>query len=240
MVTSPDGRRIILVTGANRGVGLAAAAELARQSHTVLLGARDPGRGAAATARLDGDVHPLTIDVTSQDSITRAAATVAGDYGWLDSLVNNAGINAGYQNPPSQTRLEDMRAIFDTDVFGVVAVTTAFLPLLRKSAAPRIVNVSSYRGSLGSVATWAGSWSAAYGTAKSALNAITVHYSRELGADGFAVTAVSPGHVATDLTGGNAPLSPAGGARTIVELATASTAKANSQYLDENGNVVPW
>jgi NAD(P)-dependent dehydrogenase (short-subunit alcohol dehydrogenase family) len=74
-----------------------------------------------AAARLDDDVHPLTIDVTSQDSIARAAAAVAGDYGWLDALVNNAG----YQNPPSQTRLEDMRAIFDTDVFGMVAVTTA-------------------------------------------------------------------------------------------------------------------
>ena len=240
MVTSPDAPRVILVTGANRGIGLAAVVELARRGHTVLLGARNRERGSAAAAGIDGDVHPLTIDVTSQDSIVRAAATVADDYGRLDSLVNNAGINAGYENPPSRTRLEDMRAIFGTDVFGVVAVTTAFVPLLRKSAAPRIVNVSSYRGSLGSVATWAGSWSTAYRTAKSALNSITVHYARELGMEGFAVTAVSPGHVATDLTGGNAPLSPADGARTIVELATASSATANGRFLDENGDVVSW
>jgi NAD(P)-dependent dehydrogenase (short-subunit alcohol dehydrogenase family) len=240
MVRSPNGNRVILVTGANRGIGLAAVTELARRGHTVLLGARDPGRGAAAAAPLGGDVHPLVVDVTSQDSIALAAAAVASDYGWLDTLVNNAGINAGYCNPPSRTRLEDMHAIFDTDVFGVVAVTTAFLPLLRKSAAPRIINVSSYRGSLGSAATWVGSWSATYGTAKSALNAITAHYARELGAEGFAVTAVSPGHVATDLTGGNAPLSPAEGARTIIELATAATTNANGQFLDENGNLVPW
>jgi NAD(P)-dependent dehydrogenase (short-subunit alcohol dehydrogenase family) len=94
-------------------------------------------------------------------------------------MVNNASINAGYENPPSRTRLNDMHAIFGIDVFGVVAVTTACVSLLRKSVTPRIVNVSSYCGSLGSVATWAGSWPTAYGTAKSALNSITVHYARE-------------------------------------------------------------
>jgi NAD(P)-dependent dehydrogenase (short-subunit alcohol dehydrogenase family) len=114
------------------------------------------------------------------------------------------------------------------------------LPLLCKSDYPRIVNVSSFRGSLGSVDKWVGPWSTAYGTAKAALNAITVHLSRELADRGFAVTAVSPGHVATDLTGGHAPLTPEEGAATIIQLATAPTAAANGQFLDENGEPVPW
>jgi NAD(P)-dependent dehydrogenase (short-subunit alcohol dehydrogenase family) len=232
--------RVILVTGATRGIGRAVAEGLGARGHTVLLGARDCVRGERAATEIGGDVHAIAIDVTDQSSINAAALRVRESFGQLDSLVNNAGINAGYERPPSQTLLADMRAVYATDVFGVVAVTAAFLPLLRQAPAPRIVNVSSLRGSLGSQALWVGPWSTAYGTAKTALNAVTVHYARQLGPDGFAVTAVSPGHVATDLTRGRAPLTPAQGAATIIALAQAPGNGANGRFLDENGDPVPW
>jgi NAD(P)-dependent dehydrogenase (short-subunit alcohol dehydrogenase family) len=232
--------RVILVTGATRGIGRAVVEGLATNGHTVLLGARDSLRGELVASEIGGDVHAVTIDVTDQSSINAAALLVRETFGQLDSLVNNAGINVGYDRPPSQTLLPDMRAVYATDVFGVVAVTAAFLPLLQRSPAPRIINVSSLRGSLGSQAHWVGPWSVPYGSAKTALNAVTVHYAKELGQDGFAVTAVSPGHVATDLTRGNAPLTPAQGAVTIIALAQAPGNEANGRFLDETGNPVPW
>lgn len=161
-------------------------------------------------------------------------------FGRLDALVNYAGINVAWDVPPSHTRIEDMRAVFDTDVFGAVDVTTAFIPLLRRSRTPRVVNVSSLRGSLASKDSRVGPWSPSYGVATSTLNAITVHYARELGRDGFAFTVVSPGHVATDLTGGNAPLTPAEGAATIIDLAAAPSAVANGLFLDEGARELPW
>lgn len=238
MVTSDP--RIVLVTGATRGIGLAEVEGLAAAGHTVLLGARDLQRGQAAADRIAGDVHAVQIDVTDHGSIAAAAERVRAEFGHLDGLVNNAGINVGYLDRPSESRLEDFRAVYGTDVFGVLDVTLTFLPLLRKSAAPRIVNVSSFRGSLGSKDRWVGPWSTAYGTAKTALNAPTVHFARELGEDGFAVSVVSPGHVATDLTGGNAPLTPAEGAATIIALAAASATEANGRFLDEHAAPVPW
>lgn len=232
--------RIVLVTGATRGVGRAVVESLAEHGHRVLLGARDLDRGSAVAAEIGGSVRALQIDVTSHESIVAAAAEVDGEFGYLDTLINNAGINVGFMNPPSLTAEGDLHTVYGTDVFGLVDTTLAFIPLLDRSKVPRIVNVSSFRGSLGSQDRWVGPWSTAYGTAKSAVNAITVHLSRELGERGYAVTAVSPGHVATDLTGANAPLTPAEGARTIVRLAGAPTADANGQFLDENGLQLPW
>jgi NAD(P)-dependent dehydrogenase (short-subunit alcohol dehydrogenase family) len=133
-----------------------------------------------------------------------------------------------------------MRAVCDTDVFAAVDVTTAFIPLLRGSQTPRFFNVSSFRGSLASKDRWVGPWSPSYGVAKSALNAITVHYARELGKEGFVFTAISPGHVATDLSGGNAPVTPAEGAATIIDLPVAPTAIANGLFLDEEAQELPW
>lgn len=238
MVTA--NRRTILVTGATRGIGYAAVEGLAALGHTVLLGARNLQRGQALAAGIAGNVEAVEIDVTDHDFIHAAAALVAERFGRLDGLVNNAGINVGYLDKPSESHLDDFRAVFATDVFGVVDVTMAFLPLLSRSGVPRIVNVSSYRGSLASKDSWVGPWSTAYGTAKTSLNAITVHLGRELGEQGYAVSAVSPGHVATDLTEGNAPLTPAEGAATIISLVTADTAAANGLFLDEDGNVIPW
>lgn len=238
MVTATP--RTVLVTGATRGIGRAVVEGLAALGHTVLLGARNLERGQAAAAGIAGNVEAVEIDVTNHDSIHAAAGYIEERYGRLDGLVNNAGINVGYLDKPSESQLDDFRAVFATDVFGVVDVTMSLLPLLNRSDVPRIVNVSSYRGSLGSKERWVGPWSAAYGTAKTSLNAITAHLARELGEQGFAISAVSPGHVATDLTDGNAPLTPAEGAATIIRLTVADTAAANGLFLDENGDVVPW
>lgn len=238
MVTASP--RTILVTGATRGIGYATVEGLAALGHTVLVGARNLQRGQAVAAGIAGNVDAVEIDVTDHDSIHAAAALVEERFGRLDGLVSNAGINVGYLDKPSKSHLDDFRALFATDVFGVVDVTMSFLPLLNRSNFPRIVNVGSYRGSLGSKERWVGPWSTAYGTAKTSLNAITVHLARELGEQGYAVSAVSPGHVATDLTAGNAPLTPAEGAATIIRLTAADTAAANGLFLDENGDVVPW
>lgn len=231
---------IILVTGATRGIGRAVVEGVTAAGQTAVLAGRDQAAAAAAAREIGGDICPVVIDVTEQSTITAAAALLRDRYGRIDSLVNNACVNIGYARPPSQTLLTDMRAVFATDGFGVVAVTSAFLPLVRASDSPRIVNVSSFRGSLGSKDSWVGPWPASYGTAKTALNAVTAHYARELAPAGFTVTAVSPGHVATDLTKGNAPLTPAQGAATIIQLALATSPAANGAFLDENGLPVPW
>ena len=233
-------RRIVLVTGGTRGIGRAVVEGVARAGHIALLGARKLEQGRAVAQGLTGDVYPIELDVTDEQSIHTVAGQVSMVFGRIDSLVNNAGINVGYENPPSQTSLDDMRAVYATDVFAVVSVTSALMPLLRQSSDPHIVNVSSLRGSLGSHSSWVGPWSMSYGTAKSALNAVTAHYAHELGRHGFAVTAVSPGHVATDLTHGGAPLSPAEGAAEIIRLALAKSLEANGVFVDENGLSVPW
>ena len=133
----------------------------------MFLGARDLVRGRAIAEAISGDVFAVRVDVTDHDSIRAASDMIKKKVGHLDGLVNNAGINVGYLDKPSQSRLEDFKAVYATDVFGVVDVTLTFLPLLQASSRPRVVNVSSFRGSLGSKDQWIGPWSTAYGTAKS-------------------------------------------------------------------------
>ncbi len=235
-------KRIALVTGANKGLGFHVARQLAEAGLTVYLGARDAARGAAAVAGLAGlEVRAIAIDVTRADTLAAASAQL----GSLDILINNAGI-AGLAGlaPPSQTTLEVLREIYETNVFGVVATTNAFLPLLRKSPSPRIVNVSSGLGSISQMAdpTWAFAAinAAAYQSSKSALNALTVMYAKEL--PGFRINAVSPGYRKTDLgpynhTDPNAG-DPAEGARGITRLALEDG--ATGTFVDEYGATYPW
>ena len=167
-----------LVTGANKGIGKEIARQLVDAGLTVYLGSRDPARGKAAAAEIGADTRPLTIDVTDAASIADAASQVAA----LDILVNNAGISAE-GSKAGEADLAEFRWVYETNVFGVVAVTNAFLPALRRSPAPRIVNISSGTGSL----TWsagpqfphAGTM-AAYRSSKTALNAVTVFYAHAL------------------------------------------------------------
>ena len=220
---------IALITGANKGIGLATARLLGEAGMTVLIGARNAERGEAAAKALaqDGlDASFVPIDVTSEESVRSAADTVASAHGRLDVLVNNAGIAIGDRTraAPSQTALETLRTTFETNAFGVVAVINAFLPLLRESAAGRIVNVFSEVGSIGSMMDRTSPmWpmaSVPYPASKAALNMITAMYAKELADTTIKVNAANPGYCATDLNGNTGFRSARQGAEVCVHLAT--------------------
>jgi NAD(P)-dependent dehydrogenase (short-subunit alcohol dehydrogenase family) len=243
---------IALVTGTNKGIGCEIAGQLAALGVTVLLGARDAANGKRAAAALrerGGDVREIVLDVTDPVTIKDAAARVDDGFGRLDVLVNNAGISGGRGTQrPGAVDFGALRAVFETNLFGVVAVTEAMLPLLRKSAAARIVNVSSGTGSL----TWMtdpGHYfasrvrgSVAYPVSKAALNMLTVQYAKSLAAENIAVNAVAPGACATDFTTGLDRVitrTAADGARIAVRLATAAPGGPNGGFHDDDGRV-PW
>jgi NAD(P)-dependent dehydrogenase (short-subunit alcohol dehydrogenase family) len=239
--------RIALVTGANKGIGWHVARQLGEAGMTVLVGSRDPERGRAAVERLGGAARLLVLDVTDPASVEAAAKQVDEEFGRLDVLVNNAGIGAG-RAVPSEQSMADLRRVFDTNVFGVAAVTNAFVPLLRRSSAPRIVNVSSGLGSITLIADDTSEWrsidATAYQASKAALNALTVLYSRELAPRGFRVNAVSPGYRATELgahnlTDPNAG-DPAGGAAVVTELALISDDGPTGEFRADTGGTYPW
>lgn len=244
---------IALVTGANKGIGRAIAGRLAGLGMTVLVAARDPRLGEDAAAALraaGGDAHPVTLDVTVPATIEAAAAQVAARFGWLDVLVNNAGISGpdghGGQTPGT-VDLGAVREVFETNFFGVIMVTDALLPLLRRSSAARIVNVSSGTGSLHHMTDPAHYMSklppmAGYPVSKTALNALTVQYAKALASDRILVNAVAPGACATDFTKGlpyPAPRTAAQGADIAVRLATAGPDGPTGGFFDDDGTV-PW
>jgi NAD(P)-dependent dehydrogenase (short-subunit alcohol dehydrogenase family) len=242
--------RIALVTGANKGIGREIAAQLAALGTTVLLGARDAGRRADAVAALraaGGDVHPLAIDVTDPASVTAAAAEVERGFGRLDVLVNNAGISGGRAAlVPGAVDLDAIRSVFATNVIGVIAVTEAFLPLLRRSPAARIVNLSSSVGSLARMSDPAHYFARmpaalGYAPSKSALNQVTVQYAKALRPDGILVNAADPGPCATDFTAGLPGMTrtAADGAAVAVRLATLPADGPTGAYLSDAG-AVPW
>ncbi|MFD8717388.1 SDR family oxidoreductase [Streptomyces sp. NPDC059629] len=234
--------RTALVTGANKGIGLHIARLLAGEGFTVHVGARDAGRGERAVEEIGAGARLLVLDVTDPGSVEHAAARVER----LDVLVNNAGVQP-VTGPPAETGVADFRRTYETNVLGVVAVTNAFLPALRRSARPRVVNVSSGTASL----TWSthpnpqfahGSpRSAAYRSSKAALNALTVCYAQELAGDGIKVNALAPGRRATDLvpgiTGGG---DPAEAARGAVRLALLPDDGPTGGFFSWDGTPVPW
>ena len=218
---------IALITGANKGIGLETARQLGARGVTVLAGARDGARGLEAERALrDGgaDARFVRLDVTDPKSAQEAADWVGHQYGRLDILVNNAGI-ARAGGPPSQTDLDAMREVYETNVFGVIIVTNAMMPLLRRAPAARIVNVSSEVGSIGSMTDPASPLaqmpaSLAYPSSKSALNMITALYAKELRDTPVKVNAANPGYTATDLNRHSGFRSVAEGAEASVQLAT--------------------
>jgi NAD(P)-dependent dehydrogenase (short-subunit alcohol dehydrogenase family) len=222
--------KIALITGANKGIGFETARQLGARDMTVLVGARDAERGREAERALrdeGADARFVQLEITDQKSIQLAAKWVDAEFGRLDVLVNNAGTASvsrrGY--PPSRTDLGDMRAVYEINVFGVVAVTNAMLPLLRRSPAARIVNVSSEVGSITAQSDPSHPLaqmpaSVPYPSSKAALNMVTVMYAKELGDTPIKVNAANPGFTATDFNGHRGFRSAAEGAEPSVYLAT--------------------
>lgn len=228
-------KTVALVTGANKGIGLEIARQLGAKGFWVWLGSRDAERGeiAAADLRAAGiDARSVILDVTDADNIRSAAALLESEAGVVDVLVNNAGIAIGRPQQPSQEPVEDMKVIFEVNAFGPVRVTQAFLPLLRKSSAGRVVMMSSGLGSIGRTADTAsdiwGAPLAGYCASKAALNMFTVKLAKELLADGIKVNAADPGYTATDLNGHSGP-------RSVQEAATAAVDLATLGYLGPTG-----
>lgn len=225
----PDpSKKIALITGANKGIGFETARQLGKQGVTVLVGARDAGRGSAAVATLKADgieAHFIPLDVTDPASIATAAARIEKDFDRLDILVNNAGVlNYAGEATPSTVPMETLRSTFELNFFGLVAVTQAMLPLLRQSPAGRIVNLTSI---LGSIAEHADPNSPifhskfiAYDASKASVNLFTNHLAHELRDTPIKVNAAHPGWVKTDMGGPDAPMAVEDGAKTSVMLAT--------------------
>jgi NAD(P)-dependent dehydrogenase (short-subunit alcohol dehydrogenase family) len=235
--------RTALVTGANKGIGQHIARLLAAEGFTVYVGARDAERGQRAVEEIGDQARLLVLDVTDPAGIKNTAAQVDR----LDVLVNNAGISPSLALP-AESDVEEFRRTYETNVFGVVAVTNAFLPALRRSPQPRVVNISSGTASL----TWSTSpnpqfepgsgGAAAYRSSKAALNALTVLYAQTLADQGFKVNALAPGLRATDLN----PLAAAAGgdpaeaAQAAVRLALLPDDGPTGGFFSWDGTPVPW
>jgi len=225
---SPTAARVALVTGANKGIGQAISTGLADLGYTVYLGSRDADRGEAAAAQLrdHGDVRFTLLDVTSQADADAAAKRVEQEFGHLDVLVNNAGVSTlnhrtlDHLPKPTEETPDDMRFVYEVNVFAVVRMVNTFLPLLRRSPAGRIVNVTSKRGSIAEEGAWVGQPSMVYSSSKTALNALTVHYARELADTPIKINGAAPGFVATDFNNFRGTRTPEEGAAVAVRLAT--------------------
>jgi NAD(P)-dependent dehydrogenase (short-subunit alcohol dehydrogenase family) len=239
-----EAQRTALVTGANKGIGYEIAAGLARLGFRVGVGARDAGRrdDAVAKLRAEGhDVFGVPLDVTDDLSVAAAAAQLE-EQGGLDVLVNNAAITGGVPQEPTRVSAQQVLEVVDTNVIGVIRVTNAMLPLLRRAPSPRIVNVSSTVGSLTlqtAQADAVGPISAAYSPTKSYLNAVTIQYAKELAGSGVLVNAGCPGYVATDLNGFQGFRTPEQGAAIFLELATLPDGGPSGTFRDETG-IQPW
>jgi NAD(P)-dependent dehydrogenase (short-subunit alcohol dehydrogenase family) len=248
-------RRLALITGANQGVGLQVAKELAANGVTVLVGSRDFPRGEAAAKEVGPDAHALQLDVTDQTSIAAAAERIRAEFGRLDLLVNNAAISNTRKGDlslqeyarttrPSIVSLDEVRAVWETNVFGVLAVYQAMLPLLRQSSDARIVNVSSGVGSLTTNADPAypyhAMFSPVYPASKAALNAITLAMMVELESTGIKVNLVSPAFTKTNLNGYAGTESVEDGSREVVRVALLGPDGPTGTFTRWENTTIPW
>ena len=240
-------KTIALVTGANKGIGYEIAAGLGALGWRVGVGARDDDRRDAAVSRLRGagvDAFGVPLDVTDDASVAAAAALIEQRAGRLDVLVNNAGVTGGMPQEPTLVSPEQVRNVVETNVIGVIRVTNALLPLLRRSTSPRIVNMSSTVGSLArQTATTdeqsTGPVSGAYAPSKTFLNAVTVQYVKELHDTNILINLGCPGFVATDLNGFRGVRTPEQGAAIAIRLATLPDGGPTGGYFDDAG-AIPW
>jgi NAD(P)-dependent dehydrogenase (short-subunit alcohol dehydrogenase family) len=241
-----ENKKIALITGANKGIGFEVARQLAEQGITVLLGARNPERGEEAATKLrdeNYDAHFVRLDLQDAATHNAAAQFIEEKFGKLDVLVNNAGVALDGGQKSSEVSQDLLRKTFDTNFFGTIAVTQAFLPLIKKTNAGRIVNVSSGLGSL----TLHGdpNWEfyevkpLAYNASKTALNAFTVILAHELKDTNIKVNSADPGFTATDLNGHQGYKTVEQGASIITRLAVLPADGATGSYFDDQG-VLPW
>ncbi|MFE9535156.1 SDR family oxidoreductase [Streptomyces sp. NPDC006691] len=240
-------RTTALVTGANKGIGYEIARGLGALGWSVGVGARDDQRRAAVVERLRAagvDAFGVPLDVTDDASVTAAAQLIGERPGRLDVLVNNAAITGGMPQEPTRVDPATIRTVVETNVIGVIRVTNAMLPLLRRSASPRIVNMSSSVGSLtrqsGPAANeTAGPVAVAYAPSKTFLNAVTLQYVRELSGTNILINAGCPGYVATDLNGFRGVRTPEQGAAIAITLATLPDDGPTGEFFNDDGPV-PW
>jgi NAD(P)-dependent dehydrogenase (short-subunit alcohol dehydrogenase family) len=232
---------IALVTGANKGIGWEIATGLGALGWQVGVGARDPERLQAAVAKLRAagvDAFEVPLDVTDDASVSAAAGLIEERFGRLDVLINNAAITGGAPQEPTRVAPATVLQVVDTNVVGVIRVTNAMLPLLRRSGQPRIVNMSSTVGSLARQSepgAQTGPISAAYAPSKTFLNAVTVQYAKEL--PDIQINLACPGFTATDLNNFRGVRTPQQGAAIAIKLAT--EAKGTGGFYDDAGPI-PW
>ena len=247
-------QKVVLITGANKGIGLQIAKDLTKQGLTVLVGSRNVTNGEAAAKLVGANAHAVQLDVSDQVSIAAASQRIRKEFGRLDILVNNAAITnkpipgASLEermktNIPSVSPIENIRAVFETNVFGVIAVTQAMLPLLREAPAGRIVNLGSSSGSLtlNSDPSYEHRhvFGAAYSPSKTALHAITLAFALELEKTNIKVNIADPGYTATDLNSFRGTRTVEQGARAAVRLALLGPDGPTGTLQNEDGRV-PW
>ncbi|MBO7748728.1 SDR family NAD(P)-dependent oxidoreductase [Paenibacillus sp. MWE-103] len=245
---------VALVTGANKGIGLQIAKDLAANGLTVLVGSRNLEHGETAAKSIGANARAIQLDVTNQASIAAAAERIRNELGRLDVLVNNAGIShagkpgrpleeVANSGRPSVASLDEVRAVFETNAFGVIAITQAMLPLLRESTAGRIVNLSSSSGSLTLNADPSfphrSVFGAVYSPSKTALNAITLAFAIELASTGIKVNAACPGFTGTDLNNFAGTRTVQQAAREPVRLALLDADGPTGTFSNEDGPL-PW
>lgn len=235
--------KVALVSGANKGIGLETARQLAALGYEVFVGARKAQEGQAAAASIGPKAHYVHLDMGDPASFKAAALQIAEKFGHLDALVNNAGIGPDNGMKPSEAPIELIRQTFETNVLALVELTQVMLPLVRKSPAGRIVNVSSVLGSLTLNADFAaqlGDWrSFGYNGSKAAVNMFTATLAFELKDTAIKVNSAHPGWVKTDLGGEGATLEVGDGAKTSVQLATLPPDGPTGGYYHD-GSVLPW
>ena len=236
--------KTVLITGANKGIGFETAKQLAQSGYFVYLGSRNKIKGLEALEKLKAlginNVDCIEIDVTNIDSIKSARKELEGKVKQLDVLINNAGIGGGQAQNLSTGEIENLRKVFDTNFFGAVQTTQQFIPLLKKSNEPRIVNVSSGLGSLTIHSSTQNPNYAIYDTyscSKTALNAFTVLLAKEFRNTNFKINSVTPGYTATDLNHFQGTQTPEQAAKVIVKYATVDKDGPTGKFLKEDGEV---
>ena len=247
---------VALVTGANQGIGLQIAKDLVTHGFTVLVGSRDLERGKAAAKEVGLDAQAVQLDVMDQASIIAAAERIRNEFGRLDVLIQNAAISNTRKLPgqsvaeyatttrPSNVSLDEMRAVWNTNVFGVLAVYQAMLPLLRRTPNSRIINVSSGIGSLTTNSDPASPWRSIFGpvypASKTALNALTVAMAIELESEGIRVSSVCPGFTKTNLNGYAGTGTVEEGAREAVRVALLGPESPTGTFTRWENEKIPW